>query len=94
MTRLVFSGKRNGHAITINWEDGALSGDPEAVAWIQYVAKLAEGQILGPIGGPDTSSSHLLNPYVAAELIRSVFPGKVTMEGALPLRSAPLGAIQ
>jgi hypothetical protein len=94
MTRLTFTGERNGREISITWHDGMLSGDPEACGWIQRYATLLEGRPIGPIGGPYSSSSHLLNPYVAAELIRSVFPGKVTMEGDLPLRSAPPGAIQ
>jgi hypothetical protein len=95
MTRLTFTGKRNGHAITITWEDGALSGDPETVAWIRYVAKLAEaaGTIVGPIGGPYSTSNHLADPYAARALILEVFPGKVRQEGLLPPRIAPPGAI-
>jgi len=57
------------------------------------VAALLEGQIFGPIGGPYSSSHHLQDPYAAAELIRSISPGKVTQEGDLPLRIAPPGAI-
>ena len=94
MTRLAFSGLRNGQLVRVVWEDGSLSGDLEAVAWIRHIAELLEGQILGPIGGPYTSSSHLLNPYVAAELIRSIFPGEVRQVGDLPARMAPPGAVQ
>jgi hypothetical protein len=52
MTRLTFSGVRNHKRVTVTWENGALPGDPEAWAWIQYVASLLEGQIVGAVGGP------------------------------------------
>jgi hypothetical protein len=94
MTHLVFTGIRNGQLVRVVWEDGALSGDPETIAWIQHYAALLEGVIVGMVGGPYSSSHHLADPYAAAELIRSVFPGEVTMEGELPLRIAPPGAIQ
>jgi hypothetical protein len=94
VTRLVFTGLRNHRRVRVVWHDGALSGDADTVAWIRHLAALLEGQILGPIGGPYTTSRHLQNPYVAAEIIRSIFPGKVRMEGDLPLRIAPPGAIQ
>jgi hypothetical protein len=95
VTRLVFTGRRNGQLVRVVWEDGRLSGDLELVDWIQYVAALAEaaGTIVGPIGGPCSTSDHLADPYAAAELIGSVFPGKMRMVGELPLRSAPPGAI-
>jgi len=94
MTRLVFTGLRNGREISITWEDGALSGDPDTVAWIKYYAAAMEGSIVGPIGGPYSTTDHLGDPYAASELIRSVFPGDVRMVGELPLRIAPPGAIQ
>lgn len=76
MTRLTFSGIRNHKRVTVTRVDGALSGDLEAVAWIRYVAACLEGQILGPISGPYTSSRHLADPFAAAELIRSIFPAR------------------
>jgi len=94
MTRLTFSGMRNRKRVTVTWEDGRLSGHAPTVAWIRRYAGMLEGQITGPIGGPYTTTDHLHNPYVAAEIIRSVFPGKVTMAGELPLREAPAGTIQ
>jgi hypothetical protein len=36
--------------LRVVWEDGALFGDLEAVAWIRHVAALLEGQIVGAIG--------------------------------------------
>ena len=90
----MFTGEHNGREISITWEDGALSGDPEAVAWIQEIAARLEGQIIGPIGGPYSTTDHLADPYAASELIRSIFPGSVEQEGDLPLRVAPPGAIQ
>jgi hypothetical protein len=47
MTRLVFTGLRNGRTVRVVWHDGALSGDPEACAWIAYIARIAETS--GPI---------------------------------------------
>jgi hypothetical protein len=94
MTRLVFTGIRNGRPVRIVWHDGELSGEPALVDWIQRYAAAMDGHSLGPIGGPYVDHDHLQNPYVAAEIIRSVFPGAVEMEGELPLREAPPGAIQ
>jgi len=94
MTKFTFSGKRNGKPITITWEDGALSGDPDTVAWIKYYAAAMEGSIVGPVGGPYSTTDHLGDPYAASELIRSIFPGSVQVEGDLPLRECPAGAIQ
>ena|GEM_PF-2015178 len=93
MTRLTFTGMRNRKPITITWEDGELSGDPDTVAWIKYYAAAMEGSIVGPVGGPYSTTDHLSDPYAASELIHSIFPGSVKVEGELPLRSAPPGAI-
>jgi hypothetical protein len=93
MTRLVFTGIRNGQLVRVVWEDGALSGDPETIAWIQHYAALLEGVIVGMVGGPYSSSHHLADPYAARALILEVFPGKVRQEGLLPPRIAPPGAI-
>ena len=65
MTRLSFEGLRNGRHASITWEDGALFGDPEACAWIEYLARVLEGQPIGPIGGPYSSRDHLQDPYAA-----------------------------
>jgi hypothetical protein len=94
MTRLTFTGVRNGREISIIWHDGELSGDELTVGWIKYYAAAMDGHALGPVGGPYVRHEHLQNPYVAAEIIRSVFPGKVEMEGELPLREVPAGAIE
>jgi hypothetical protein len=93
MTRLVFSGIRNGQLVRVAWQDGALSGDPECCMWIRYLARVLEGRVVGPIGGPYSSSDHLQDPYAASEIIKSIFPGKVQVMGDLPLRLAPKGAI-
>jgi hypothetical protein len=95
MTRLVFTGRRNGRRVRVVWEDGALSGDLEACAWIKYIARIAEasGTIVGAIGGPYSTSDHLADPYAARALILAIYPGDVRQEGDLPLRSAPPGAI-
>jgi len=94
MTRLMFTGKRNGRVINITWEDGKLSGDEPTVGWIKYYAAAMDGHSLGPIGGPYVDHDLLQNPYVAAEIIRSMFAGAVRMVGELPLRECPPGAIQ
>jgi hypothetical protein len=94
MTRLTFIGERNGREISVTWQNGALFGDPEACEWIRYLARVIDGQILGPIGGPYVARKYLRNPYAARWLILSVFPGDVRQEGDLPPRLAPRGAIQ
>jgi len=94
MTRLMFTGEHNGREISITWQDGALRGDPDACAWIRYLARVIDGQLVGPIGGPYVARNYLRNPYAASELIRSIFPGSGEQEGDLPLRVAPPGAIQ
>jgi hypothetical protein len=95
MTKLTFTGQRGGKDISITWEDGTLSGDADTVDWIRYIARIAEasGTIVGGIGGPYASGEYLEDPYAAAELIRSVFPAPPHMEGELPERYAPPGAI-
>jgi hypothetical protein len=94
VTRLVFSGIRNGRPVRVVWHDGELFGHVPTVGWIKYYAAAMDGHHLGPTGGPYATHDHLQNPYVAAFIIRSVYPGKVEMVGALPLREAPPGAIQ
>jgi hypothetical protein len=94
MTRLTFTGKRNGKQISITWEDGALSGEEPTVGWIQRYAAAMDGKPIGPVGGPYSTTDHLADPYAASELIRSIFPGSVQVEGELPARLAPPGAIQ
>jgi hypothetical protein len=96
LTRLTFAGLRNGRHTSVTWEDGALSGDPDVVEWIEYIARIAEASatIVGGIGGPYSSHDYLASPYSARELILSVFPGEVRQEGDLPPRIAPPRAIQ
>jgi hypothetical protein len=94
MTKLTFTGTRNGKQISITWEDGALSGDEQVTGWIKHYAAAMDGQIVGPVGGPYSTTDHLADPYAASELIRSIFPGSVQVEGDLPYRIAPDGAVQ
>jgi hypothetical protein len=94
MTRLTFIGTRNGKPISIVWEDGALFGDLETCRWIHHLAALLEGQIVGSIGGPYSTSNHLADPYGARAIILSIFPDEVRQVGDLPARVAPPGAVQ
>lgn len=98
MTRLTFTGKRNGKDISIIWEDGALTGDDgldgAVLDWIEQYARAMDGHTVGPIGGPYSTTDHLADPYAASEIIKSMFPGSVQVEGELPYRVAPDGAIQ
>jgi hypothetical protein len=93
MTRLVFTGIRNHQIVRVVWQDGALSGDLEACAWIRRYAALLEGRVIGAIGGPYSTSNHLADPYAARAIILSIFPGTVAQVGDLPLRERPAGAI-
>jgi hypothetical protein len=94
MTRLTFTGIRNGRVVAITWEDGVLSGDLAACAWLEHLARVIDGHLFGPIGGPYVARDYLRNPYAARALILSIFPSGAFQEGELPPRVAPPGAIQ
>jgi hypothetical protein len=91
------SGERNGVQQRVTWRDGVLSGADEAsrqtAEWITQLAQMYEGQLHGGTGAVATTHDHLRSPHTAYALIRSVFPGRTTLEGSLPPLLAPPGAV-
>lgn len=98
MSTFSLSGNRRGREdrVTVTWTDGVLSGDANAVAMIERLAKALEGTIQGMWGGPYTTKDHLASPYSALPLMRQVFiAGTVKQTGKLPLLPpVPEGAIR
>ena len=97
MTRFVLQGRRlPDHLVSITWEDGRLSGDPDAVAMVLYLAEAYEGRWLELPGCPGTQHRHLQSPYTSRELMEMVLVGRPRLvEGALPrLPDPPPGAIR
>ena len=57
----------------LTWTDGALSGDPYAVARLRALASLLNGTRIGPPEGPNTMRDHLSSVYSALILVAEVF---------------------
>jgi len=94
MTRFTLRGVRGAHAAAVTWEDGDLSGDPDAVALVRHLAETFEGHPAGQLGGPYTVTHHLVSPYTACAFMRLVFSNRPTLDGALPrLPDPPPGAV-
>jgi hypothetical protein len=87
MTRFVLRGRRGDQLdVTLAWEDGALSGDPDAAAMVRDLAAMYEGKLMGPPGGPRSTRRHLEHPFTAYELMRMVYARGYAhiIEGSLP----------
>jgi len=102
MAAVVFSltGQRRGappdaKPVTVTWTDGALSGDDDAVKWLELLAQEFEGRTIRPFVGPMTTTDHLSSPYSAYMLMRSIFQRvpQPTLTGALPEIDIPPGAV-
>lgn len=61
-------GHRGGELITLTQTDGELSGDPDAVEWVENMAKWWEGSVISS-PADKTSHDHLSNPSSAGSLI-------------------------
>jgi|SRR5690348_9702140 len=94
------TGARRGAAqdaklVTVTWTDGNLSGDDDAVKWLELLAQECEGRTIRPFVGPMTTTNHLNSPYSAYMLMRSIFQRtpQPKLTGALPEIDMPPGAI-
>lgn len=89
-----------GEFISVTWTDGKLSGDPGAVAAIEWMAAGYDGMAIRPPGGvgPTTRHRHLRSPYTARWLMLQAFaadpPPEVTAGAVPPLTAAPRSAIR
>lgn len=87
--------------IQVSWNNGALSGDADAVAFAQELARDLEGQTVGPWEGPYTEHNHLQEPLSALIIISDAVAmlsgdgdSDTTVTGDVPERPAiPAGAI-
>jgi hypothetical protein len=88
MTSFTLRGHRSGHPkgqeITLTWKDGKLSGDPEAVTFVEALASGYEGMKMGQIRYGFTTHNHLSNPHIAHELMMRAFRGHPILTGNLP----------
>ena len=77
------TGRFNGKEATATWDNGTLSGDPEAVQAVQELADAMEGLPVSFATELPSTTNHLQKPLAALALIAKVFQdGKIT--GDLP----------
>ena len=95
MAEFTVTGERTGqHVVSVTWRDGTLSGpDTALLDWITHLAAQLDGTVQGLPGLPKSTSDHLRNPYAACAIIRSVFPGKTTIDQPLPAVETREGAV-
>jgi hypothetical protein len=96
MTSFSYTASRGGHAVTLTWTDGIVSGDDAAaVAQVLRLAAGYDGALAGPPNGPYTRERHLDNPYTARVLLLLVLGHTARLTaGALPCQAdPPAGAI-
>jgi hypothetical protein len=94
MTSFAVKGTRGGREIMVFWNDGELSGDPDAVKMIKHLAKDADGKPIWTPGHSGPLFDHLSDCYQAYALMKMVFPKRPEMIGSLPpLPPPPPGAI-
>ena len=83
----------NGQDMRVTYSDGDIQGDLFAADLLRQAAKRAEGQMIGPVGGPYTETNHLSEPLSALLLIEQAFEVVDTF-GELPeAPGAPEGAV-
>jgi hypothetical protein len=99
MAEFTVIGERNGVQQRVTWRNGEVSGADEAsqstADWVRQLAQLYEGRSVGLPGLARTNTEHLRSPYSAYAIIRSVFPGKTTLDRSLPrVPDVPPGAVR
>ncbi|NRR04575.1 hypothetical protein HP570_20380 [Brevibacillus sp. RS1.1] len=81
----------------LTFQDGEITGSPLALTILQYKACLAEaeGEAIGPIGGPYAKPPYLKDPVAAYILMTRVFTSIISYTGDKPpgRHSLPDGAI-
>lgn len=76
----------------ITYDNGKLSGSPEAVRRVECLAQSLEGEAVGPIPA-NTFTNHLESPLSAKLIIEMAFD-KVTFSGKVPrVPRTPKGAV-
>lgn len=94
MTQLAMQATWPDRTVVLIWQDGHVSGDPEAVEKLQRTATDFEGYSVPSLWG-FTHHDHLANPYSAAVLMEMVLgrDAKVIAGGVPPLPEPEDGAI-
>jgi hypothetical protein len=88
------TGIKGKKTMEVEWEDGELNGDKQAVDAVNAMAKEYEDEAVGPVGGPYTYEKHISCPLSAAILINEYFDSIVKAEGSVPMPpESPEGAI-
>lgn len=77
-------GKLLGRLCTVTYDRGELTGDEFAVESARRRAEALEGQAVGPVCGPYTTTGHLREPLSAAFIISDVFDEVTGAWGDLP----------
>jgi len=84
---------KNGDKVTVTWEDGKLTGDYVTVRRAESLAKMLEGERVGPVCGPYTESDHLSDPISTLVILREIID-ITDITGNVPQRPPiPDGAI-
>lgn len=94
MTAITMQATWGDREVELSWQDGMVSGDPEAVAKLRQLAADYEGQSVITLAGV-THHNHLADPYSAAGLMTDVLgPKAKVIEGGVPmLPEPPEGAV-
>jgi hypothetical protein len=94
MSTFTLQGERDDKTIELTWTDGDLSGDEEAVQFVESLASLYEGAV---IASPTDSTvhDHLKNSASAASLMQMAFSGRpvCTYTDIPPVPEPPKGAV-
>ncbi|MGF9710550.1 hypothetical protein [Paenibacillus naphthalenovorans] len=82
-----------GKTAEITYENGKLSGSPDAVRRVECLALSLEGTAVGPVPAV-TFTEHLKNPLSAKIIIEMAFNGQVRFSGNVPrVPRTPKGAV-
>lgn len=94
MTQFAMQGQLGDRKVILFWQDGKISGDPEAVERLQRLASDNEGYSVPSLAG-FTHRHHLQDPYSTVTLIEMVLGRNAQMiAGSLPpLPEPPEGAV-
>lgn len=77
----------------VTYDNGKLSGSPEAIRRVESLALSLEGESVGPIPA-NTFTKHLESPLSAKIIIEMAFNGKVKFSGSVPrIPRTPKGAV-
>lgn len=82
--RYTVTARYAGHTFAVTWEDGKLSGDPAAVHFLKFIAKIHGGYTI--FGGPTLPLSayhHLQNPVSTYKLMEKHFDKILDYSGDL-----------